>query len=343
MGNSSDTITGIQSVVLFQIVPIIPGHDMRFRSLFPSLPVLNAQADHLQAVLVHLTDFLQLRLRHDTRTTSPAPEVQQDVFPAKLSQAVNLSFQVVHIRIGSFLAYFHYSRRIQGQVHALPFKSLFLCGIQTVVQLLHVFLIRIVFTELHRHPHPIQFIHPDGIDRRLFHKCDSMLRNLIAQLIRQLLQTVYLCTSLFLVSSLCSRPHQLKLLHGQPLKLFPFLAGSLHQLLLELLFLDITLYFPRVNIRIFSLYEQTTSGIHPQAERHGWKTRLVMCHQIIAFQPVSGGSQLKTECAVPQRVGSRHTPYIPLSLHQTEHGSVGNVLQLSFHYKFLLCLCSQCT
>ena len=343
MGNSSDTITSIQSVVLFQIVPIIPGHGMRFRSLFPSLPVLNAQADHLQAVLVHFTDFLQFRLRHDARTASPTPEVQQDVFSAKLSQAVNLSFQVVHIRIGSFLAHFYYSRRIQGQIHTLPNGRFFLCVIQQVVQLLHFFLIRIVFTELHRHPHPIQFIHPDSIDRGLFHKRNIMPGNLITQLISQPLQTVYFCMSLFLVFSLCSRSHQLKLLHGQPLKLLPFLAGSLHQLLLELLFLDIAFYFPGIDIRIFSPYEQMASGIYPQIKRHGWKIRPVTHHQIIAFQFVSGSSQFKTEYSVLQRIGSRHTPYAALPLHQIEHGSVGNILQLSFHHKFLLCLCPQCT
>ena len=263
MGNSSDTITGIQSVVLFQIVPIIPSYGMRFRSLFPSLPVLNAQADHLQAVLVHFTDFLQFRLRHDARTASPTPEVQQDVFSAKLSQAVNLSFQVVHIRIGSFLAYFHYSRRIQGQIHTLPNGRFFLCVIQQVVQLLHFFFIRIIFTELNRHPHPMQFTHPGCINRRLFHNRNIMLGNLITQLLCQLLQTVCLRTGLFFVSSLRSRPHQCKLLHGQPLKFLPFLMGSLYQLLLELLLLDIALYFPGVNIRILSLHEQMTARIYP--------------------------------------------------------------------------------
>ena len=90
-----------------------------------------------------------------------------------------------------------------------------------------------------------------------------MLGNLITQLLCQLLQTVCLRTGLFFISSLRSRPHQFKLLHGQPLKLLPFLMGSLYQLLLELLFLDITLYFPGVNIRILSLYEQMTARIYP--------------------------------------------------------------------------------
>jgi len=38
--------------------------------------------------------------------------------------------------------------------------------------------------------------------------------------------------------------------------------GSLYQLLLELLLLDIALYFPGVNIRILSLYEQMTARIY---------------------------------------------------------------------------------
>ena len=121
MGNSSDAITGIQSVGFLQIVPVIPSHGMRFRSLFPSFPVLNAQTDHLQAVLVPLADFFQLRLRHHARATSPAPEIQQDVFSAKLCQMVNLAFQIIHIRIDSFLARLDHGRRIQSQIHALPF------------------------------------------------------------------------------------------------------------------------------------------------------------------------------------------------------------------------------
>ena len=176
---------------------------------------------------------------------------------------MNLSFQVVHIRIGSFLTYFHYSRRIQGQIHTLPNGRFFLCVIQQVVQLLHFFFIRIIFTELNRHPHPMQFTHPGCINRRLFHNRNIMLGNLITQLLCQLLQTVCLRTDLFFISSLRSRPHQCKFLHGQPLKFLPFLMGSLYQLLLELLFLDITLYFPGINIRILSLYEQMTARIYP--------------------------------------------------------------------------------
>ena len=138
MRNTVHSVACGNAVSSLQVVPIVPCQRMRLYRGFPPLLAFHAQTDYFQTVLMLFAKLFQFGLRLNAGTASPAPEIEQDIFPTELTQMMHLALQVIQISVNCHLSIIHHYRRIECRIDRLSFLGILPFIRQTFVKYFHL-------------------------------------------------------------------------------------------------------------------------------------------------------------------------------------------------------------